>query len=81
MSRLTHAVMLKLGVWAAWCQRHVLNIYNSIKHTIANGIGKKDSEDAIGSESVNTEDDLRATQDMLVAVVALVARIRTGYAL
>ncbi len=68
-----------------WCQQHILSVYNSIKHTIANAVGKKDSgdegEDDIGVESVNTEDDLRATEDMLVAVVALVARMRIGYVL
>ncbi len=79
---LTRAVMLKLGVWAVWCQQHILNVYNSIKHAIANGTGKKDggdeSEADIGVESVNTEDDLRAIKDMLVSVVALVARMRIG---
>ncbi len=56
-----------------------MSVYNSIKHAIANGIGKKDSEDAIGAKSVNAEDDLRATRDILVAMLALVCGLAMCY--
>ncbi len=85
MKRLAHAITLKLGVWALWCQRHVLNVYNSVKHAIANVVGRKDSEDggkrAAGAESVGLERDLRALENMSVAIAALVARMRASYSL
>ncbi len=42
-------------------------------------VNKNDSEGGIGAESVNIEDDLRALEDVLVTIVALVARMLIGY--
>lgn len=81
MDWLTTAIALKPSVLAKRCWQHVLSGYVCIKQTIANGIGGSECEDNIGAESVNIEDDLRAAADLLVNIVALVARMRISNAL